>query len=73
MLQNVNSATDAAYGSCLLNSDLLSCRAMYWRQAGIKRRGLGVDVDGADAAHESILTTDIVPRTTLPAALIATL
>ena len=27
VLQNVNSATDAAQSSCLLNSDLLSCRA----------------------------------------------
>jgi glutamate carboxypeptidase len=35
--------------------------------------GLGVDGDGAHAAHEHILLSDIVPRTTLLAGLLATL
>ena len=35
--------------------------------------GLGVDGDGAHAAHEHILISDIVPRTTLLAGLMATL
>jgi len=35
--------------------------------------GLGVDGDGAHAAHEHILLSDIAPRTVLIAALIATL
>ena len=35
--------------------------------------GLGVDGDGAHAAHEHILVTDIVPRATLLAGLVASL
>jgi glutamate carboxypeptidase len=35
--------------------------------------GLGVDGDGAHAAHEHILLGDLTPRTTLLAGLIATL
>jgi glutamate carboxypeptidase len=35
--------------------------------------GLGVDGDGAHAAHEYILLRDITPRTALLAGLIATL
>jgi glutamate carboxypeptidase len=35
--------------------------------------GLGVDGDGAHAAHEHILVNDIAPRTALLAGLVATL
>jgi glutamate carboxypeptidase len=35
--------------------------------------GLGVDGDGAHAAHEHILITDIVPRAALLAGLVASL
>jgi glutamate carboxypeptidase len=35
--------------------------------------GLGVDGDGAHAAHEHILVTDIVPRSALLAGLVASL
>jgi glutamate carboxypeptidase len=35
--------------------------------------GLGVDGDGAHAAHEHILVKDIAPRTALLAGLVATL
>ena len=35
--------------------------------------GLGVDGDGAHAAHEHVRISDIVPRTTMLAGLVATL
>jgi hypothetical protein len=72
VLQNVNSATHAADSSCLLKPDLLSCRAVQPSVKGIVD-GLGVDGDGAHAAHEHILLSEIATRTALLAGLIATL